>query len=102
MPIRRSRARPRPRTSRATTGKTAPRTTTSTTRSAERPSQKVATRTRDPSPATARAPARATESMRLAGAELLESREILPGQWLQAFHAPDLVTGARAGQFVHV
>jgi len=40
--------------------------------------------------------------MRLAGAELLESREILPGQWLQAFHAPDLVAGARAGQFVHV
>ena len=40
--------------------------------------------------------------MRLAGAELVESREILPGQWLQAFHAPDLVAGARAGQFVHV
>ena len=40
--------------------------------------------------------------MRLAGAELLESREILPGQWLQAFHAPELVAGARAGQFVHV
>ena len=40
--------------------------------------------------------------MRLAGAELLESREILPGQWLQAYHAPELVAGARAGQFVHV
>ena len=40
--------------------------------------------------------------MRLAGAELLESREILPGQWLQTFHAPALVAGARAGQFVHV
>src|SRR5262245_49676078 len=40
--------------------------------------------------------------MRLAGAELLESREILPGQWLQAFHAPELVAGARAGQVVHV
>lgn len=40
--------------------------------------------------------------MRLAGAELLESREILPGQWLQTFHAPGLVAGARAGQFVHV
>ncbi len=40
--------------------------------------------------------------MRLAGAELLESHEILPGQWLQSFHAPDLVAGARAGQFVHV
>ncbi len=40
--------------------------------------------------------------MRLAGAELLDSREILPGQWLQAYFAPDLVAGARAGQFVHV
>ena len=40
--------------------------------------------------------------MRLAGAELLESREILPGQWLQTFRAPELVSGARAGQFVHV
>lgn len=40
--------------------------------------------------------------MRLAGAELLESREILPGQWLQAYHAPDIVGGSRAGQFVHV
>lgn len=40
--------------------------------------------------------------MRLAGAELLESREILPGQWLQSFHAPELVAGSRAGQFVHV
>jgi dihydroorotate dehydrogenase electron transfer subunit len=40
--------------------------------------------------------------MRLAAAELVESREILPGQWLQAYHAPDLANGARAGQFVHV
>jgi dihydroorotate dehydrogenase electron transfer subunit len=40
--------------------------------------------------------------MRLVGAELLESREILPGQWLQAYHAPALATGSRAGQFVHV
>src|SRR5829696_3536450 len=40
--------------------------------------------------------------MRLAGAELVESREILPGQWIQAFHAPHLATGSRAGQFVHV
>ena len=31
-------------------------------------------------------------SMRLAAAELVESREILPGQWLQAYHAPDLAT----------
>ena len=27
-------------------------------------------------------------TMRLAAAELVESREILPGQWLQAYHAP--------------
>lgn len=40
--------------------------------------------------------------MRLVAAELVESREILPGQWLQAYHAPELVTGSRAGQFVHV
>ena len=40
--------------------------------------------------------------MRLAAAELVESREILPGQWLQAFHAPGLASGSRAGQFVHV
>src|SRR3990170_1519973 len=40
--------------------------------------------------------------MRLVGAELLEAREILPGQWLQTYHAPALATGSRAGQFVHV
>jgi dihydroorotate dehydrogenase electron transfer subunit len=39
--------------------------------------------------------------MRLVAAELVESREILPGQWLQSFHAPELAVGARAGQFVH-
>ena len=40
--------------------------------------------------------------MRLLDAELTESREILPGQWLQSYHAPWLAGGARAGQFVHV
>ena len=40
--------------------------------------------------------------MRLLSAELLESRQFLPGQWLQAYAAPALATGARAGQFVHV
>ena len=40
--------------------------------------------------------------MRLAGAELVESREILPDQWLQTYRAPELIAGARAGQFVHV
>ena len=41
-------------------------------------------------------------TMRLVRTELVESREILPGQWLQSFHAPALATGSRAGQFVHV
>ena len=40
--------------------------------------------------------------MRLAAAELVDSREILPGQWLQSYHAPSLAVGSRAGQFVHV
>src|SRR5690349_13615235 len=40
--------------------------------------------------------------MRLVRTELIDSREILPGQWLQSFHAPALATGSRAGQFVHV
>jgi dihydroorotate dehydrogenase electron transfer subunit len=40
--------------------------------------------------------------MRLMGAELIESREFLPGQWLQAYRAPALAAAARAGQFVHV
>jgi len=40
--------------------------------------------------------------MRLVTSELVESREILPGQWIQSFHAPALANGSRAGQFVHV
>jgi dihydroorotate dehydrogenase electron transfer subunit len=40
--------------------------------------------------------------MRLPGAELVESREILSGTWLQAWHAPAIVSGVRAGQYVHV
>lgn len=40
--------------------------------------------------------------MRLVRTELVDSREILPGQWLQSFHAPELATASRAGQFVHV
>jgi dihydroorotate dehydrogenase electron transfer subunit len=40
--------------------------------------------------------------MRLVAAELVESREILPRQWLQTYHAPALAIGSRAGQFVHV
>jgi dihydroorotate dehydrogenase electron transfer subunit len=51
---------------------------------------------------TPAAPAAAAAAMRLAGAELIDSREILPGQWLQEYRAPDLVARARAGQFVHV
>jgi len=41
-------------------------------------------------------------TMRLVAAELVDSREILPGQWLQSFHAPSLASGTRAGQFIHV
>jgi dihydroorotate dehydrogenase electron transfer subunit len=40
--------------------------------------------------------------MRLVKSELVDSREFLPGQWLQSFHAPHLATGSRAGQFVHI
>jgi dihydroorotate dehydrogenase electron transfer subunit len=40
--------------------------------------------------------------MRLVRTELVDSREILPGQWIQSFHAPELASGSRAGQFVHV
>jgi dihydroorotate dehydrogenase electron transfer subunit len=39
--------------------------------------------------------------MRLVRTELVDSREILPGQWLQSFLAPELASGVRAGQFVH-
>jgi len=42
------------------------------------------------------------EAMRLLDAELLDSREILPGQFLQTYHVPWLASGSRAGQFVHV
>lgn len=40
--------------------------------------------------------------MKLLDAELLESREFLPSQWLQTYRAPWLAAGAQAGQFVHV
>jgi dihydroorotate dehydrogenase electron transfer subunit len=40
--------------------------------------------------------------MRSLGAELVERREILPGTWLHAWHAPGVVAGARAGQYVHL
>jgi dihydroorotate dehydrogenase electron transfer subunit len=40
--------------------------------------------------------------VRLAGAELIERREVLAGTWLTAWHAPPVVAGARAGQYVHV
>jgi dihydroorotate dehydrogenase electron transfer subunit len=40
--------------------------------------------------------------MRLLAAELVESRQILPGQWIQGYRAPALAAAARAGQFVHV
>ena len=40
--------------------------------------------------------------MKLLSAELLETREFLPGQWLQRYHVQWLAAGAIAGQFVHV
>jgi dihydroorotate dehydrogenase electron transfer subunit len=40
--------------------------------------------------------------MRLVRTELVDSREFLPGQWLQSYHARELAVGSRAGQFVHV
>ena len=40
--------------------------------------------------------------MKLLEAELLESSEFLPGQWLQRYRAPSLAGAAQAGQFVHV
>ena len=39
--------------------------------------------------------------MRLVRTELIDSREILAGQWLQSYLAPELAAGTRAGQFVH-
>ena len=76
----RSRRRPKP---------TRPMPTTS------KPTRSRPTPTRDRGP-------RPRVSMRLAAAELVDSREILPRQWLQAFHAPSLASGTRAGQFIHV
>ena len=40
--------------------------------------------------------------MRLNGAELVESRAILPGTRQLAWHAPWVASGVRAGQYVHV
>ena len=40
--------------------------------------------------------------MRLFSAELTDTQEILPGQYLQTYLAPDLALSARAGQFVHM
>jgi dihydroorotate dehydrogenase electron transfer subunit len=40
--------------------------------------------------------------MQLGAAELVDSRQILPDQWLQSYHAPTLASSSRAGQFVHV
>jgi dihydroorotate dehydrogenase electron transfer subunit len=40
--------------------------------------------------------------VKLLAAELLDTREFLPGQWLQTYRAPHLAASAQAGQFVHV
>jgi len=36
------------------------------------------------------------------GSELIDLREILPGQWQSTWHAPAIAAGARAGQYVHL
>ncbi len=41
-------------------------------------------------------------SVRSGRAELIELREILPGQWQASWHAPAIAAGARAGQYVHL
>ncbi len=38
----------------------------------------------------------------IGGSELLDLREILPGQWQSTWHAPSIASGARAGQYVHL
>jgi dihydroorotate dehydrogenase electron transfer subunit len=40
--------------------------------------------------------------VKLLDAELLETREFLPRQWLQTYSAPWLAANAKAGQFVHM
>ncbi len=40
--------------------------------------------------------------MRAVGAELVARREVVPGQVMTAWHSPSIVSGARAGQYVHV
>ncbi len=40
--------------------------------------------------------------MRAVGAELVDRRVVVPGQVMTAWHSPSIVSGARAGQFVHV
>ena len=35
-------------------------------------------------------------------AELADSREILPGEWLHTYHAPGIATAAQPGQYVHI
>jgi dihydroorotate dehydrogenase electron transfer subunit len=40
--------------------------------------------------------------MRIPPAQLRASREILPGQWLQTWHAPWLAAGVKPGQYVQV
>ncbi len=40
--------------------------------------------------------------MRVVPSELVDSREILPGQWLESIHAPGIASSARAGQFVQI
>jgi len=40
--------------------------------------------------------------MRSIAAELVDRREIVSGTWLHSWHAPGVVSGVRAGQYVHL
>ncbi len=59
---------------------------------------------RDPDLAPAPEPSRGSSeaAVRAVGAELVERREVVPGQVMTAWHSPSIVSGVRAGQYVHV
>jgi dihydroorotate dehydrogenase electron transfer subunit len=40
--------------------------------------------------------------VRAVGAELVERREVVPGQVMTAWHSPSIVSGVRAGQYLHL
>ena len=81
-------------------------------RRSTRPRQPTAPAEAEATPTATGAPTRRSASgliappgrprMRAVGAELVERREVVPGQWMTAWHSPSIVMGARAGQYVHV